>query len=152
MNQTTPSGTSLRQPFLLIAALAMAAMAHPAVSAELLNEKWLLCYSPGFSCYLNRTVRFKQGGFLSVNVSPGDYDDSSIELKVDFSNRSNCKVDVDGSFLRGDTAMATLEWGLLSLAPGQEIQGQRRVPGLRDMRASEGLHLSLTAISVHDCK
>lgn len=119
--------------------------------AELRSEKIFLCYSPGVGCSALKFINFSKG-FVSVNVSPGNHDEGSIDLKMEFTNNSRCKVDIDGTILRGDRAVAVLDWGLVSLPPGEKSKGHRQVNGLRGMSASEdGLNLSLT-VSTHDCK
>lgn len=153
MTRTNLPGVSCFRSLPFAAVVLAALLLSPVASAELLSKKIFLCYSPGMSCSKLEFIDFKDSiGHLSVNVKPGDYDESSIEMNVTFKNSSRCKADISGSFLRGDTAVAVVDWGLVSLEPGQETKGQRRVTSLRDMRVSEGLYLSLEAVSVHGCK
>lgn len=70
---------------------------------------------------------------------PRNYDDSSVDLGIEFQNRSNCKVDIDGTILRGDQAVAVVDWGLVELDPREQRKGHREVSGLRDMQPAEGL-------------
>ena len=151
MTRTNLPGVSCFRSLPFAAVVLAALLLSPVASAELLSKKIFLCYSPGIGCSKLEFIDFKGSiGHLGVNVKPGDYDESSIEMNVEFKNNSGCKVDIEGNFLRGDTAVAVVDWGLISLEPHAEKKGERRITGLRDMRV-EGLYLSLL-VSVHGCK
>jgi hypothetical protein len=137
-------------------ALAVLLTLSTGARAEIFTETFYLCDRPSaISCAALKFWRlgdsFSENKTLMINLKVRDADESSLDYGVTFRNQTDCKLDVNGSFLRGDRAVAVVEWGTLILEPGEEISGTRAVHRLSDMRIGEGIFLSLRAASF-DCR
>lgn len=120
--------------------------------AEVFSRDFPLCMiSPGPGCNTIQYWRLGSQGHLTVNVSPKDYDERSVLLAATFDNRTNCSIHLTGTFRLGGVAIAVVEWGNITLAPGESIQGERQVNGLGKMGPGNELDMSLLA-ATHKCQ
>jgi len=142
----------------IVAASALAFLLTVPISAraEIFSETFYLCERPNkISCQALKFWRLggalSGNGTLMINLKVRDADERSLDYGVTFTNQTECKLDVNGSFLRGDRAVAVVEWGRLVIEPGEEISGRRAVHRLGDMTVGEGIYLKLWA-ATFDCR
>lgn len=122
-------------------------------SAEIYGKVFRICSSPNtISCDMLEFWRLGDYrddiGSLWIKMDAVEADESSVLFEIEFTNNTECKLNLDGYFRRNDQAVAVVDWGNLQLQPGEKRKGKRHVYRLRDMQIGEEINFRISAQTI----